>query len=180
MKNTILHHADSGTDSSNENESQHERQSRKKKKGNTWPSYSDSHSDGSHLEHHSRRKKRYTKKKSERKETNSLHEPHAKRKVNSTESKIQDVVERNDDTNEPKDEAPAALNVISRKRTFDQFEELGSKMIKMEPDTDETEVTFEVRTECKVEYMSDDSGAANMSDNSEVSRPMFPGLTIVF
>ena len=132
---------------------------------------------GSHLNHQPKRKKRFTKKKSERKKTSSSLEPHGKRKVNPTEIKIPDVVEGKDD-NEPKDETQVALNSFSRKRTDHEFEEFDSKKIKMEPDRYETDLTYEVRTVDKIEYMSDDSGAVNMSDVSEVHR--FPGMITVF
>ena len=40
-------------------------------------------------------------------------------------------------------------------------------------------MSYEIRTVGKIEYMSDDSGAANLSDISEVSRTMFPGMITV-
>ena len=131
----------------------------------------------SHLDYQPKRKKRFTKKKSERKKTSSPFEPHGKRKVNPTEIKIPDVVEGKDD-NEPNNEAQVALNSFSRKRTDHEFEEFDSKKIKIEPDKYETDLTCEVSTVGKIEYMSDDSGAANMSDVSEV--PRFPGMITVF
>ena len=97
--------------------------------------------------------------------------------MNPTEIKIPDVAEGRDD-NEPKDEAQVAINSFSRKRTDHEFEDFDSKKIKMEPDRYETDLTYEIRTVSKIEYMSDDSGAANMSDVSEV--PRFPGMITVF
>ena len=97
--------------------------------------------------------------------------------MNPTEIKIPDVAEGRDD-NEPKDEAQVAINSFSRKRTDHEFEDFDSKKIKMEPDRYETDLTYEIRTVGKIEYMSDDSGAANMSDVSEV--PRFPGMITVF
>ena len=132
---------------------------------------------GSHLDHQPRRKKRFTKKKTEGKKTSSSLEPHGKRKVNPAEIKIPDVAEGRDD-NEPKDEVQVALNSFSRKRTDHEFKDFDSKKIKMEPDRYETDLTYEIRTVGKIEYMSDDSGAANMSDVSEV--PRFPGMITVF
>ena len=122
---------------------------------------------GSHLDNQPRRKKRFTKKKSDRTKTSSPLQPHAKRNMNLA------------DDNEPNDETQVALNSFSRKRTCHQFEELDSKNIKLEPDRHETDMSYEIRTVGKIEYMSDDSGAANLSDISEVSRTVFPGMITV-
>ena len=83
---------DSGTDLSVERESEPKRQSRKKN------SDSDSEPErniesGSHLDNQPRRKKRFTKKKSDRKKTSNPLQPHAKRNVN-----LADDNEPNDET----------------------------------------------------------------------------------